>query len=106
MIPKSGNRFSEKIMLKQQARAPVMIQPRAKRLIMQRPSNVRALTAVLLLGVGLFALPPARALTVAEIANLKGPDREQVLLEGARKEGKVVLYSSMIEDQALRPIAN
>jgi iron(III) transport system substrate-binding protein len=44
------------------------------------------------------------AATVAEIANLKTPDREQVLVEGAKKESKVVLYSAMIEDQALRPI--
>ena len=42
--------------------------------------------------------------TVAEIANLKGPDREQILVDGAKKEGKVVIYSAMIEDQALRPI--
>ena len=46
----------------------------------------------------------ANAQSVAEIANLKGPGREQTLIEGARKEGKVVIYSAMIEDQALRPI--
>jgi iron(III) transport system substrate-binding protein len=46
----------------------------------------------------------AMAATVAEIANLKGPEREQTLIEGAKKEGKVVIYSAMIEDQALRPI--
>jgi iron(III) transport system substrate-binding protein len=33
-----------------------------------------------------------------------GPDREQRLLEGARKEGQVTVYSSMIVDQALRPL--
>lgn len=48
---------------------------------------------------------PAKAATVAEIALLKGPQRTEVLLEGARKEGKIVLYSAMIEDQALRPLA-
>ncbi len=47
---------------------------------------------------------PAMAATVAEIANLEGPEREQILIEGAKKEGKVVIYSAMIEDQALRPI--
>src|SRR5215218_3741016 len=41
---------------------------------------------------------------MAEIANLQGPQREQILVEGAKKEGKVVIYSAMIEDQALRPI--
>lgn len=33
-----------------------------------------------------------------------GADRTQQLLDGARKEGKVVLYSSMIDNQALRPL--
>src|SRR6266542_1811542 len=47
---------------------------------------------------------PAMAATVAEIANLEGPERGQILIEGAKKEGKVVIYSAMIEDQALRPI--
>ena len=44
------------------------------------------------------------AATVAEIANLQGPGREPALIDAARKEGKVVIYSAMIEDQALRPI--
>ena len=48
---------------------------------------------------------PAKAATVAEVALLKGPQRTEALLEGARKEGKIVLYSAMIEDQALRPLA-
>ena len=46
----------------------------------------------------------AQALTQAEIANLKGSDREQILVEGARKEGKVVLYSSLIAQIVLRPL--
>ena len=33
------------------------------------------------------------------------PDREQQILDGARKEGQVVLYSAMIVNQALRPLA-
>ena len=39
-------------------------------------------------------------------AMYRGPDREQRLIEGARKEGQVTVYSSMIADQALRPILN
>ncbi len=46
----------------------------------------------------------ARAASVAEIANLAGADRGQILLEGARKEGKFTIYSAMIDDQALRPV--
>ncbi len=48
----------------------------------------------------------AKAATVAEIAQYTGADREQMLIEGAKTEGKVVLYSAMIEDQALRPITD
>jgi iron(III) transport system substrate-binding protein len=39
-------------------------------------------------------------------AMYRGTDREQRLVEGARKEGQVTVYSSMIADQALRPILN
>ena len=39
-------------------------------------------------------------------AMYRGPDREQRLIEGARNEGQVTVYSSMIADQALRPILN
>lgn len=52
----------------------------------------------------LFGLSQANALTVDEIANYKGPDRQKVLEDGARKEGKVTIYSGMIVDQALRPM--
>jgi len=47
----------------------------------------------------------AVALTPEEIATYNGPDRQKVLEEGARKEGKVAIYSGMIVDQALRPMA-
>src|SRR5262252_1751530 len=39
-------------------------------------------------------------------ATYRGADREQRLVDGARKEGQVTVYSSMIADQALRPILN
>lgn len=35
----------------------------------------------------------------------RAPDREQTILDGARKEGQVVLYSAAIVNQALRPLA-
>jgi ABC-type Fe3+ transport system substrate-binding protein len=37
-------------------------------------------------------------------AMVRGPDREQRLIDGAKKEGQVMVYSSMIADQALRPL--
>src|SRR5947199_8759978 len=47
---------------------------------------------------------PAHALTTEEILNYKGPDRQKVLEDGARKEGTVVIYSGMIVNQLLRPL--
>jgi iron(III) transport system substrate-binding protein len=49
--------------------------------------------------------PPANALTPEEIVNYRGADRQQVLIDGARKEGQVVLYSALIVNQMLRPLA-
>jgi ABC-type Fe3+ transport system substrate-binding protein len=46
----------------------------------------------------------ARALTAAEILNYKGPDRQQMLEDGARREGTVFIYSGMIVNQLLRPL--
>ena len=51
-----------------------------------------------------FAAGPAFAQSSDNPAMYRGPDREQRLLEGARKEGQVMVYSSMIADQALRPL--
>ena len=50
--------------------------------------------------------PVAHALTQGEIASLTGPDREKLLIEGAKKEGKVVLYSALIAQIVLRPLAD
>jgi len=64
---------------------------------------VRAISVVAI--ATLVCAPSARALTPAEIVNYRGADREQVLVEGARKEGQVVLYSALIVNQMLRPLA-
>jgi ABC-type Fe3+ transport system substrate-binding protein len=47
----------------------------------------------------------ALAQTPQDILLYSGPDREQKLLEGARKEGQVVIYAALIQNQAMRPIA-
>ena len=44
------------------------------------------------------AATAAHAETISDIANLSGPDRTQRLIDGARKEGVVTLYSSAIID--------
>jgi ABC-type Fe3+ transport system substrate-binding protein len=46
----------------------------------------------------------ASARTAEEILNYRGPDREQMLIEGAKMEGQVVLYSALIVNQMLRPL--
>ncbi len=50
------------------------------------------------------AVVPARTATLDEIARMPAAEREAALVEGARREGKVMIYSAMIEDQALRPM--
>ncbi len=57
-------------------------------------------------GTAWLGVASAHALSPDEILNYAGPDREQVLIDGARKEGQVVLYSGMIVNQALRPITD
>jgi ABC-type Fe3+ transport system substrate-binding protein len=54
----------------------------------------------------LLAARPCTAVAQEDILNYKGPDRQQKLIDGATKEGQVTLYSAMIVNQALRPIAD
>lgn len=42
----------------------------------------------------------ASAETIADIANLSGPDRTQRLIDGAKKEGVISLYSSAVTDDS------
>ncbi|HVO94472.1 MAG TPA: extracellular solute-binding protein [Terriglobales bacterium] len=44
------------------------------------------------------------AATVEEVALLKSANREKTLIEGAKKEGKVSLYTGLIVDQVVRPV--
>ena len=60
---------------------------------------VVSLTIATILSVG-----SARADNAADLL-YQGPDREQKLIDGAKREGQVVIYSAMIVNQALRPIA-
>jgi iron(III) transport system substrate-binding protein len=68
-------------------------------------SNDARCVAMLLALVVVVGASAAAAQAPADILNYRGPDREQKLIEGARKEGQVVFYSAMIVNQALRPIA-
>jgi iron(III) transport system substrate-binding protein len=48
----------------------------------------------------------AASMTPSEVANLSGLDRQAKLEACAKDEGKVTLYSSLIVNQALRPMAS
>lgn len=45
-----------------------------------------------------------KEMTIEEIANLEGSERERLLVEGAKKEGKLTWYTTYIVDQAVRPV--
>jgi ABC-type Fe3+ transport system substrate-binding protein len=47
---------------------------------------------------------PTDARSVAEVAQLATPDRTQALEEGARAEGRVLLYTSLVVQQAAEPL--
>jgi iron(III) transport system substrate-binding protein len=61
-----------------------------------------ALFLVVAWGAPILQAPEAA--TVEQIALLKGPDRQKVLVDGAKKEAKVVWYSTLIVDQLVRPV--
>lgn len=56
------------------------------------------------LGAASIFAAPSRAASVEEIALMKGADRQKILVEGARKEGKLLWYSTLIVDQVVRPV--
>ncbi len=64
-----------------------------------------ALTAFLLFA-GLSLAATKKPTTPAELALYKGSDRQQILEEGAKKEGSLVFYTSGILTQAVRPVVD
>lgn len=66
--------------------------------------------AIILPAIGLAAVISVQGASAqspqdaADILLYKGPDREQRLIEGARKEGQVAIYAALIVNQAMRPI--
>src|SRR6202049_1032442 len=64
-----------------------------------------ARSAVLAVLAALICASPACAAGGDDIVDYRGADREQKLIEGAAREGQVVLYSAMIVNQVLRPLA-
>ena len=56
------------------------------------------------LGAGIGLVPSSTAATVEEIALMSRADRQKVLIEGAKKEGKISWYTTLIVDQVVRPV--
>ena len=44
------------------------------------------------------------AASVEDIAMMKSADRQKILIEGAKKEGKITWYTTLIVDQVVRPV--
>ena len=61
-------------------------------------------TAVAAISAAVAAFGPAQAQDVSAVLQYKGKDRTEKLLAGAKKEGKLVFYSAMIANQAIRPL--
>ena len=59
------------------------------------PKPGRALVLLLTIAAAAAAAAPARAQSLADLAAYSGPDRTQRLVDGARKEGTLTVYSSM-----------
>ncbi len=80
--------------------------PRLRQRLPVQPPSRRALVCAVGAGVMLAAAPAlVRAQAAAEtapVAALQGADREQRLMEGARREGQVNLYTSLtVEDMSV-----
>src|SRR6266511_233945 len=56
------------------------------------------------LGAGVGLVPSSAAATVEEIALMNRADRQKILIEGAKKEGKISWYTTLIVDQVVRPV--
>jgi ABC-type Fe3+ transport system substrate-binding protein len=72
-------------------------------MIESRAIAVLAVAAVVASGA---ASGVARAQGADNILLYQGPDRQQKLIEGARREGQVVIYAALIQNQAMRPLAD
>src|SRR4029453_11676066 len=66
------------------------------------------LLAFLLLQNALWLIPLKNeivfAASVEDVALLRSTNREKILVEGAKKEGKVSFYTGLIVDQVVRPV--
>ncbi len=67
------------------------LRPRSGRAVAGARALASAMTALLMAGTGWTASRPA---SVSQVALYQGADRQQILIEGAKKEGQVMFYNS------------
>jgi iron(III) transport system substrate-binding protein len=65
---------------------------------------VGSLGAAVIITALLSAVGASHAASVDEIALLKSANREKILVEGAKKEAKLMFYTGLIVDQVVRPL--
>ena len=68
-----------------------------------RQSRIATLTMVATM-LAFCVTPVAAAATGEEIALMNRADRQKILVEGAKKEGKISWYTTLIVDQVVRPV--
>ncbi|HXV47634.1 MAG TPA: hypothetical protein VEB61_02450, partial [Candidatus Binatia bacterium] len=70
--------------------------------VMKHPKIFLPIVCTVLLGVSYVSR--SGAASVEEVALYNKPDRQKILVDGARKEGKITWYTSLIVDQLVRPM--
>lgn len=67
--------------------------------------SIRVAAVVVTLMIAAFTgLRQSVAASVEEVAMMKSADRQKILIEGAKKEGKLIWYTTLIVDQVVRPV--
>lgn len=66
--------------------------------------NTSAAVGILAVMLGVACQAPSWAASVEQISMMKSADRQKILLEGAKKEGKLTWYTTLIVDQLVRPL--
>src|ERR1043166_4153473 len=71
--------------------------------MVSRITNFLRLSALIVFALSLVPqLAPAA--TIDDVAMMKSADRQKILVEGAKKEGKLMWYTTLIVDQVVRPV--
>ena len=70
-----------------------------------RPLSIWVAAVAFTITVSAFTGPrQSVAASVEDVAMMKSADRQKVLVEGAKKEGKIMWYTTLIVDQVVRPV--